>query len=69
VILMKKIGTVAAILWILFFLGGSFPSADVNISVTAAAPSLSDLQGVAELRSLFNKDAGKVRLVLLLSPT
>ena len=34
-----------------------------------AAPSLTDLRGVDELKGLFNKDAGKVRLVLLLSPT
>ena len=34
-----------------------------------AAPSLSDLRGVDELKDLFNKDARKVRLVLLVSPT
>ena len=34
-----------------------------------AAPSLSDLRGVDELKGLFNKDAGKIRLVLLVSPT
>ena len=34
-----------------------------------AAPSLSDLKGVDELKTLFNRDAGRVRLVLLVSPT
>jgi hypothetical protein len=34
-----------------------------------AAPSLTDLQSPDELKALFNKDAGKVRLVLLVSPT
>jgi hypothetical protein len=34
-----------------------------------ASPVLRDLRSVDELRSAFNRDAGKVRLVLLLSPT
>ena len=34
-----------------------------------AAPTLANLQGVDELKALFNRDVGKVRLVLLLSPT
>ena len=34
-----------------------------------AAPSLADLRGVDEVKGLFNKDAGKIRLVLLVSPT
>ncbi len=35
----------------------------------AARPTLTDLRGVDELKTLFNQDAGKVRLVLLVSPT
>jgi hypothetical protein len=34
-----------------------------------AAPSLIDLRSPDELKTLFNKDGGKVRLVLLVSPT
>ena len=34
-----------------------------------AAPNLTDLRGVDELKGLFNSDTGKVRLVLLISPT
>ena len=34
-----------------------------------AEPSLADLKSVDDLRSAFNRDAGEVRLVLLLSPT
>ena len=33
------------------------------------APTLSDLRSVDELKTLFNQDRGKPRLVLLLSPT
>jgi hypothetical protein len=32
-------------------------------------PSLQDLNGVEELKARFNKDRGKPRVVLLLSPT
>lgn len=34
-----------------------------------AAPTLNDLKSVDELKTLFNQDRGKPRLVLLLSPT
>ena len=35
----------------------------------APSPSLRDLAGLAELREIFNGDAGRPRLILLLSPT
>jgi hypothetical protein len=35
----------------------------------AAAADLHELRSVTELRQRFNADAGKVRLVLLMSPT
>lgn len=35
----------------------------------AARATLADLPSVDELKATFNRDAGKVRLVLLLSPT
>jgi hypothetical protein len=34
-----------------------------------AAPSLIDLRSPGELKMQFNRDAGKARLVLLVSPT
>jgi hypothetical protein len=36
---------------------------------TTAGTTIQDLRGVDELKTMFNRDAGKVRLVLLLSPT
>ena len=38
-------------------------------SQTGTPPALSDLQSVEELKRAFNRDAGKPRLVLLMSPT
>src|SRR6266852_7904911 len=37
--------------------------------VADASAKLTDLRGVNALKTLFNQDAGKVRLVLLVSPT
>jgi hypothetical protein len=38
-------------------------------AIATAPPTLQDLHGVAELKTLFNRDTGRVRLVLLVSPT
>jgi hypothetical protein len=37
--------------------------------VANAAPVLKDFRGLSELRSLFERDRDKIRIVLLLSPT
>jgi hypothetical protein len=37
--------------------------------VARAAAALENLQSVDELKAVFNRDSGKTRLVLLLSPT
>jgi len=34
-----------------------------------AAARLHDLHGLDDLKSAFNRDAGKIRLILLVSPT
>jgi hypothetical protein len=36
---------------------------------TTVGTTIQDLRGLDELKTMFNRDAGKVRLVLLLSPT
>ena len=64
--MMKRVRVVAAALGVLLLFSGYIPS---SAPVTTVAPKLSDLKGVEELRTLFNNDLGKVRLVLLLSPT
>ena len=64
--MMKRLRVVAAALGVLLLFGGYIPS---SAPVATAAPKLSDLKGVEEFQTLFNNDVGKVRLVLLLSPT
>ena len=45
------------------------PSLIPSHAVATAASKLTDLRGVDELKTLFNQDKGKIRLVLLVSPT
>jgi len=66
---MKNMRFFAAALGTLLLLSGYLSSTGAYAPVATAAPTLADLKGVDELRTLFNNDAGKVRLVLLLSPT
>ena len=64
----------ARALFAAFALWVAFGAIDSRIPWTTtqaihAAPTLSDLKSVDELKTLFNQDRGKPRLVLLLSPT
>jgi len=45
------------------------PALGQSRAAAAAAGALHDLPGVATLRSEFNRDRSKIRIVLLLSPT
>jgi hypothetical protein len=54
------VGVVLAAAILAAFVGSYRPAPGTN---------LTDLHNVDELRSQFNKDMGKVRIVLLLSPT
>jgi hypothetical protein len=45
------------------------PSLAHSYTVATAAPKLADLRGVDDLKTQFNQDQGKIRLVLLVSPT
>jgi hypothetical protein len=45
------------------------PALGQSRAATAASGALRDLRGVEILRSDFNRDRNKVRIVLLLSPT
>ena len=66
---MKFRALVAAIgLWVAFGASDARMLSDAN-QLIYAVPSLSDLKSVDELKTLFNQDRGKPRLVLLLSPT
>ena len=66
---MKSQALVAAIgLWVAFGVIDAKVPWNANLPVYAA-PALNDLKSVDELKTLFNQDRGKPRLVLLLSPT
>lgn len=65
-----KTGVLVVGLAVAVLIGGHVPNTTVvGTREVLAAPSLGDLKSVEELKTLFNRDAGKVRLVLLLSPT
>lgn len=65
---LKSRALVAAFgLWVVF--GASDAETPWKANPIFAAPALSDLKSVVELKTMFNQDRGKARLVLLLSPT
>jgi hypothetical protein len=41
----------------------------LNVESNAENPLLNEIDGIAELKEIFNQDQGQVRLVLLLAPT
>ncbi len=62
--------TLVVALGLAVLLSGAVPRLTRTLeSPASATPALSDLQSVEELKTLFNRDQGKPRLVLLLSPT
>jgi hypothetical protein len=52
-----------------FVLASPLHQARAQSGVSNAAPVLQDLAGLGELRSQFDIDGDKIRIVLLLSPT
>ena len=69
--MMKRIGPFIATLALLVLFGDRLTHICELIGDTTvfAAPNLTDLNGVDDLKVRFNRNGGKVRLVLLMSPT
>ncbi len=66
----NKVRVLVAGVAALVLVGSDVPNMSVTSSTTAfAGATLADLNDVEEVKTLFNRDAGKVRLVLLVSPT
>ncbi len=59
----------SAVIVLAAWLAWPAPQAFTQSPVTTVASVLQDLRGVAPLRSQFESDRDKVRIVLLLSPT
>jgi hypothetical protein len=76
--LMRRRARVTIVLWLLpallaLVLAGCGHSAGVMVPWNRPAPpagmTLTDLHDLGDLRNTFNQDAGKPRLILLVSPT
>jgi hypothetical protein len=65
----RTLRLILGLLAVFVVLAGQAPGVGVSSPVVVAAPTPADVHGVEELKVRFNHDAGKVRLVLLLSPT
>jgi hypothetical protein len=55
----------AAVLWLAY----PVPGAVAQRSRAAAPPVLKDIAGTGDLKSIFEQESDKTRIVLLLSPT
>ena len=66
--MLKTIRSIACAVTIVVIAGSPGGWRSLSSSLMAA-PTLTDLRSADELKTVFNKDAGKVRLVLLVSPT
>lgn len=66
---MTRIKVFGGVLAFVVMINGGAPRTIGIPPVATAAARLDTLRGVDELKTLFNRDAGKVRLVLLVSPT
>ena len=62
---MRKVSVVAAALLSMLLLA----NCGTSVTEEPVHGSLSDLQDVEQLKTLFGQDDGEIRLVLLLSPT
>jgi len=60
----KPLGVTTALVTMLLLVACGTSTVDVS-----ALGSISDLQDVEQLRTMFSQDDGEIRLVLLLSPT
>ena len=65
--MLSKKALPGAFIMVVAFLAAGCSSGPVDTQQSSG--SLTDLQDVDDLRTLFNQDDGNIRLVLLLSPT
>jgi hypothetical protein len=49
--------------------GGSSAAAGSSAGASQAASAITDIKNISQLRDAFNQQAGKPRLIMLMSPT